>query len=463
MAESNKKLALPAVFEEIAIGDNASRFSRAIFFLLCLIVVFSTVVFGGVDQVSWVILTILATLIALSWLADAWFGRAILVNRDVILLPVLALILIGVIQMIPLFPATLPDGLIADPGRAAISLDPYATRLFVARLAVYFVFFAAALTFINTEIRLRRIVTLIIVFGALMAFFGILQRLANPEAIYGLRAPSQAIPFGPFVNQHHFAAFMVMTAGVTFGFLFGSDVGRDKRMLLSLGAILMGIAVMMTSSRGGLISFVGTLVFVAVGSYFAARNRNDNSVAETGQQRKFALIAGVTAFMIVMFAAVIYLGADSTIVRGLGLAGADDYSSGRKHFWAIALKIFFAHPILGAGFDAFGVAFTRYDTWPGVYRVEQAHNDYLQTLADAGIAGFIAIASFIYLLFRKGFDRVALASDSYMRCASLGALAGCFGILIHSFFDFPLRTPSNLFVFLILVVITVTTIKPKSA
>ena len=47
-----------------------------------------------------------------------------------------------------------------------------------------------------------------------MAFFGILQRLAHPEGIYGFRETPQAIPFGPFVNQHHFAAFMEMTSGV---------------------------------------------------------------------------------------------------------------------------------------------------------------------------------------------------------------------------------------------------------
>jgi hypothetical protein len=40
--------------------------------------------------------------------------------------------------------------------------------------------------------------------------------------------------------------------------------------------------------------------------------------------------------------------------------------------------------------------------------------------------------------------------DSFRRGVALGALAGCFGIAIHSFFDFPLRTPANSLVFLIL-------------
>ena len=108
------------------------------------------------------------------------------------------------------------------------------------------------------------------------------------------------------------------------------------------------------------------------------------------------------------------------------------------------------HPILGAGYDAFGVAFTRYDTWNGVFRIEQAHNDYLQALADAGIAGFVYVAAFIFWLFKKGFGVIAEATDLFRSSSSVGALAGCFGILIHSFFDFPLRTPVNAFLFLLM-------------
>jgi O-antigen ligase len=60
-------------------------------------------------------------------------------------------------------------------------------------------------------------------------------------------------------------------------------------------------------------------------------------------------------------------------------------TSGRSHFWGVAWQVFLANPIIGAGLDAFGVAYPKYDNWNGQFRVEQAHNDYLQILADAGI------------------------------------------------------------------------------
>src|SRR5258707_2859292 len=45
-----------------------------------------------------------------------------------------------------------------------------------------------------------------------------------------------------------------------------------------------------------------------------------------------------------------------------------DFSTGRSHFWPIAFRIFLENPILGVGYDAFGVAFTRDDTWSGLDR-----------------------------------------------------------------------------------------------
>jgi O-antigen ligase len=154
----------------------------------------------------------------------------------------------------------------------------------------------------------------------------------------------------------------------------------------------------------------------------------------------------------------LFLGGDESLLRGIGLSGQADITSGRSHFWAVAFQIFLAHPILGAGLEAFGVAYTQFDSQTGLFRVEQAHNDYLQTLADAGILGFACVAAFIYLLFKESLETIGRSSDGFRKNAALGALAGCFGVLIHSFFDFPLRTPSNAFFFLILAAIATVTV-----
>ena len=434
--------------DNVALGERSSRLSSAIVVVLFFIPVFATVLFGGVDNATWVFITIFCVAIVCLWAADSWKGMGLLINTSALPLPLLALLGIGLIQLLPV-----------GPGGAPLSMDPFTTRFFLTHLTVYILFFAACLTFINNDKRFRKAVILVIIFGAVMAFIGILQRLATPESIYGMRGTRQGIPFGPFVNEHHFAAFMEMTAGVALGLLFGRKTKRDKRFLLAFATIIMGVAVVFTSSRGGMLGLVSVIAFVAILSMLSNRSRDKQQESGFGFKGKLALAGGAAALVLVMLGSVLLLGGDQQLFRGIGATQVQQgVSNGRAHIWSVALKVFFDHPFLGAGFDAFGVAFTRYDTWNGLLRVEQAHNDYLQTLADAGIVGFVCIAAFIYLFFRKALKTIG-GAQGFRRDAAVGALAGCFGLLVHSFFDFPLRTPSNAFFFLMLCAIAVVPVR----
>jgi O-antigen ligase len=93
---------------------------------------------------------------------------------------------------------------------------------------------------------------------------------------------------------------------------------------------------------------------------------------------------------------------------------------------------------LGAGLGAFPQAYTRFDTLGGYERAEQAHNDYLQILADAGIVGLILGGLFLFAFFRQGFES-SRVGNTFRKGVAAGAFAGCFGVLVHSVFDFVLH------------------------
>ncbi|MDQ3750930.1 MAG: O-antigen ligase family protein [Acidobacteriota bacterium] len=460
MSENQKKT---KQIGAINTDEKPSHLSGAILFLLCAMLVFSVVAFGAVDVWALGAAALLAGSIAVCWLTDAWRNKDFRFNASALQIPLLALILIGIIQLLPLRRADFPNDLLSVSAVSSLSLAPYSTRLAIVQLIVYFIFFAAALTFINNYSRLRKVILTIIIFGSLMAFYGILQHLANPEAIYNLRFPNQAAVFASFINKHHFAAFMELTLGVTLGLLFGKATENNKRIFLMIAIVIMGVALILTNSRGGMLSLLGVIAFVVAANVLRKPTSEIDSPIADGKSylRNFAFIGGGLALILVLFGTVLLLGGDDSLLRAIGLQNPkDDISNGRLHFWQIALRIFFDYPILGAGLDAFATAFTRYDSWNGMYRVEQAHNDYLQTLADAGVLGFACVTAFIYLLFKKGLQTIRESSDRFRRSAAVGALAGCFGILIHSFFDFPLRTPSNAFFFLILTVLATASISP---
>jgi O-antigen ligase len=424
---------------------------RFVFVLICSIPIISTIAFGAVDTWATGLLFVLTAMLVCGWVVGGLKLGEFSFSTDPIQLPMIGLLLIGCIQLLPLWNSGIPAELLNEPASRALSLDAYATRLFLIRLITQIVFFAAALTFVERRERVKLVAIILVIFGALVGFFGVLQRLTNPEAIFGIRPTPQAIPFGTFVNQHHFAALMEMTSGLAIGMLFGRASGRDQKLLLGLAAIIMAIAVLFTGSRGGFISYLGVVVFAVLANFAGELGTQ----REASIRRRLLIFGGAILLMMLALGSVVFLGGGEGLLRGLGADSASDITSGRGHFWNIAGKIFLDHPIFGAGFDAFGVAFSRYDTWSGLYRVEQAHNDYLQTLADSGVLGFICVATFIVILVRGGLRAIADQSDALKQSISVGALAGCLGILIHSFFDFPLRTPANSFVFLLLVVLVV--------
>jgi O-antigen ligase len=153
--------------------------------------------------------------------------------------------------------------------------------------------------------------------------------------------------------------------------------------------------------------------------------------------------------VVALFIGVVSLGGEDALNRLVGTVNSDDPTTGRAHFWDVTLDIIENHPIIGTGLGAFGVVYTGYDSRNGLYRLEQAHNDYLQVLSDGGIVGALLGLFFIVNLFRMGFARRE-SRDEFRRGVATGAMAGCFAVLVHSFFDFTLHTPSNALLFLVL-------------
>ncbi|HMQ04657.1 MAG TPA: O-antigen ligase family protein [Pyrinomonadaceae bacterium] len=439
-------------------SGSVSRYEKTILGVLLAIPVFATLAYGATEVWSLIPLSFLTLILVVLWAADGSRAGRFGLNSSALQIPIVALIVIGLIQLLPFGSTSISDSMLSVPASSALSLDPYATRLFVARLILFLVFFALALRFINTAGRCRVFAVSIVIFGALMAFAGILQRLASPDAIYGMRPTPQAIPFGPFVNQHHFAAFMAMCLGLALAMLIGSGFKRDRKGLLVIAVFLMAIALLMTGSRGGMIATAAVVTTVAAGMIrFGVKSHTIRS----GAAFKFAAAAILTGFLAI--GAVAFLAGADPLIRGIGLdSGQADPTSGRLHFWSVGWKVFLDHPMIGAGHDAFGVAFTRHDTWNGYFRVEQAHNDYLQILADGGLLSFLCVVFFLVLLIRKSLNVIRLSECSVRGNIAIGALAGCIGMAVHSFFDFPLRTSSNGYFFLLLAVLTTAFVKQEA-
>ena len=124
----------------------------------------------------------------------------------------------------------------------------------------------------------------------------------------------------------------------------------------------------------------------------------------------------------------------------------------RREIWGSTLELIKEHPVAGVGFGAYPAAITKYDTSPGYFKLEQAHNDYLEVLANGGLPALLLALIFLIVVLKKAVRQLA-AKDYLRQGTCFGAMLGITGVLIHSMFDFGMQVPINTIVFMILVTI----------
>lgn len=391
------------------------------FFLICAAMVLTTLAYGTVHQPLIALFYVFVAIIAVAWAAAQLRAGEVLYSRTLLQVPLLLFGVYGFLQV-----------------AGATSIDPFSTQVSAIHVLVLCVLFSITLSILARAKRLRTLASAITVFGAAYAFYAILQSVLSPDAIYGIYRPPTATPFGSFVNKHDFAAIIEMAVAVPLGLLFTGAVRRDRRLLLALAVLIMVSALLLSGSRGGLVAVIAEFIFLVI---VTTRSNSRKDVV-----LKIALSIALLAAGI---GGAIFVGGDTSLTRLSNAGSGTDISSSRFHIWTASIDVIKAHMPLGAGLGAFGQAYTQFDTTSGALRVEQAHNDYLQVLADAGIPGLILGAAFLFLFGRQGI-RATRVKNTFRRGIAVGAFAGCFAILVHSAFDFVLHITAISVMFLVL-------------
>ena len=415
--------------------------NRIAFILICATIIFTTMAYGAVHQPILALFYLLITAILILWSVDGLKSGTARFNRSPIQMPLLAAAAYAVVQTIPFGQIAETAGLSGIP--RTISLDPFATQMSALHFFALFIFLSASLTFVDSAARIRKLVALIAIFGFVYSFFAILQSVLSPGKIYGIYEARFAVPFGSFVNRHNFASYMEMTMSVPLGLMFVGAVSKDKRLLYLTAIALMGVALLLSGSRGGLVALLAEIILLLM------------LTTGAGSRGGLLIKAG---FAILLIGAIvigsIFIGGESSLTRIAETAASSDVTTDRGHIWSVTKDVIIQNMPLGAGFGAFGVAYTPFDDRSGLERVEQAHNDYLQVAADAGIIGVIIGLFFLFWLFRIGL-KAAKTENLYRRGVAVGALAGCFAILVHSIFDFVLHTTAISILFVTLITLIV--------
>ena len=385
-----------------------------------------------------------------------------------LLLPVFALVAFALLQSVPLGARSHP----AIPHQIwnAISADPYQTQFFAAQLLA--IAFAGALLarYTSTDRRLGALVSVIIAVAVASAVFGIVRQTNQHGMGFGLPLLAPGRGYGQFINPNHFALLMEMAFGLMLGIVLGGNAKREKQLIYGASLLVVWTALVLTNSRGGLLTMMSQIV-AAVLLFTVVVPASKTSDARSELVAVLRSLPARILLVLVLLAGVVigtlWIGGDRLASRFEDLSGsanrAETRTGGsRNEIWRATWHMFKANPISGVGLGGYWAAIPAYHDASGSLTPQEAHNDYLELLASAGIIG-AGLGCWFLIVLTKRIKSNLRAGNLFRRGIHFGAVLGIVGVLVHSLFDFGLHMLVNALVFAALIVIaTQSQSEPKS-
>ena len=126
--------------------------------------------------------------------------------------------------------------------------------------------------------------------------------------------------------------------------------------------------------------------------------------------------------------------------------------------WRNSFEIVKKNPLLGIGLGSFDAVYPLYhnrvfedEGYEGGFFHGGLHNDIYQYLVELGFIGLLIYILLLFLVFRMLFEIFKTELSIFEYLFYLSALIGLVGLLTDSFFNYPLRFPSYLFIFAVII------------
>jgi len=393
------------------------------------LVVFGIAAHGAVEDWAYAVLETGAGLLFVAWAVQEYFT-----NREIVLSPLLppllALSLLAFGQLV--FRSTVSE---------------FHTRVELQLLVAYAILLFLASQAFRTAEDWRSFVWFAMSLGFLVAVFGILQHLTFNGRLYWFREMRYGgIPFGPYVNRNHFAGFAELVIPIALVPLVLGKVRRERLFAVAILALLPIVAIFLSASRGGILSFTAELGVLAL--LMILRRTGGRHV----------LAGGVVLLLALLL--VSWLGVRQILERFSAMQSLEVTLGKRASMRQDTWHIFRAHPWTGTGLGTLPLVFPAYETLYDGKIVNHAHNDYLEMLADTGLAGAACCMWFLGVLFFASLKQLLTTDNSFAAALHLSGIVACCGFLVHSLVDFNLHIPGNALLFF-LVALQSTTSMPR--
>ena len=388
---------------------------------LSLVLFFAILAFGAVDEWSTFVFEAGTTALFLAWATRQVFSGSFKLSSNPLYFPALGFFVLVIAQL-----------------AFRTTAYPYVSRYELLQYVSYGMVLLIATECLQREAVRRKFGFLMVSFGVAYAFYALAQELTSSGKFFWFYTPRfHGSIYGSYVNHDHYAGLIEMLVPFPLVIAMGRMVRGAKRVLVSFCAVLMATTIVLSGSRGGMLSLAFELIaFTALTLY----------------QRRNAKIALGTLGVCVSSLALLFFMGKGKVLGRLGELGPDmRFKIGKD-----CLKIFVHRPLLGWGLGTFPTIYPTFRSFYTNLFVNEAHNDYAQLLVETGLVGFGLMLWFVYLLYRRGVPTSRRWEFKWDGAVSLAALLGCTALLLHSLVDFNLHVPANAAVFYALCGLAVT-------
>lgn len=389
---------------------------------LSVLFVFTVLAYGAVEVWSQSIVEVGAGSLFLIWAVIVFRDHSFRITWNPLCWPLLGLLAVGLIQLI-----------------FHLTQYPFLTHVEMLRFVSYLLLFFLSTQAFRERRQLESLAWLLMSLCFGVSLFGIVQRFTSDgTTIYWFQKLTLGgDPFGSFVNRNHFAGFVELTLPVGLALMIFRGLRSDAFPLAGLLTVVPTAALVLSGSRGGIVSFAFQLVVLALLA------REHKRSIERPRLTALAIVALAAVALVAWLGATKAIEAFSTLRRG-------DVSLARRYTMVRgAMHIFVSHPIAGSGFGSLVAVYPRFETFYDGRVVDHVHNDYAELLAEMGILGALCGLAFLWILYRETRKSFIAEQGHFSRALHAGAIAAVSGLLVHSFVDFNLHIPSNALLFLL--------------
>jgi len=412
-----------------------SRAKEAIlpaYLLLCLLI-------GGSTQVAWSIgLLQLLAIVILAWSIFTRNPQPMSIAAKQLLLIVAGVSFLFILQIVPLPPSLWT----AIPGRHFISggfemlgmalpwlplsMSPYDTVTTAMTLL-------PPLALLVGMLRLRswsvsRMFVAIVLATAVAIMLGVLQVTNSNGPWYFYRITNIGTAVGTFANANHFATLLLVAMPVLAALAatnLRSASSRQQRSFASaLAAGAVALLVIGIATNGSATLLLLGLPVATATAMLALR---------MSPRRMRQGLVGIGLLLAIAAATL------ATVGKDLPGWGTNASIETRVEYWSKTLRATSDQALVGSGIGSFQEVYRRYEDPGAVNRwyANHAHNDYLEIALEGGVPAILLLVLFLTWWTRQARHAwLTPTGTPEQRAAAIASAA----ILLHSSFDYPLRT-----------------------